>query len=129
MLRPIDEYFSALPEPQKSCMEYLRMLLSGYNIDLTEEWKYRMPMYYYKGKMFCYLWIHKTHKYPYIGFIDGLLMDEPLLIQEKRARIKILPIDPLQDIPVETITELLSEATALRDNSTPKNKTTKSSKK
>jgi uncharacterized protein YdhG (YjbR/CyaY superfamily) len=57
MLRPIDQYFLQKEEPIKSCLLALREHILRFHPNLTEEWKYGMPMCYYHGKMFCYLWM------------------------------------------------------------------------
>ena len=120
MLSPLDQYFEQLQEPTKSCMLFLRLYIQKYNPNITETWKYKLPMYCYKGKTLCYFWIHKKYKskgipLPYIGIVDGNLMDEPDLIQEARVRMKILLIDPHEDIPVERIDRLLKVMIGLRD--------------
>ena len=63
--------------------------------------------------MFCYLWVHKKYKQPYIGIVEGKNIDHPILIQEKRARMKILLIDPQKNIPVATIYSVLKAAMTL----------------
>ena len=120
MLNPIDNYFEQQEEPIKSCLLFLRSYLLKHDPDITETWKYKMPVYCYKGKMFGYLWIHKKYKsntvpLPYIGVIDGNMIDDPDLIVEKRARMKILLIDPFKDIPVERIERLLRVMIQLRN--------------
>lgn len=69
-----------------------------------------MPFYCYKGKMFCYLWVHKKFKQPYIGIVEGARINHRDLLLEKRARMKILLIDPEKDIPVKRIKAILKEA-------------------
>ena len=113
MLRPIDSYFSQHNEPIKSCLQFLREFILKQDKHITEEWKYGMPFYCYKGKMFCYLWTHKKYLQPYIGLVEGRLMDNPDLIIEKRSRMKILLIDPTMDLPVQKITAILNEALKL----------------
>ncbi|MFC3562515.1 DUF1801 domain-containing protein [Pedobacter jamesrossensis] len=113
MLNPLDNYFEQKDEPIKSCLQYLRLLLISYP-DITEHWKYGMPFYYYKEKMFCYLWIHKKLHQPYIGLVDGNKIDHQDLLQEKRARMKILLINHLEDVPEEKIKSILKSAFALR---------------
>ena len=110
MLRPIDNYFSQHDEPTKSCIQFLRAFILEQGEHVTEEWKYGMPFYCYRGKMFCYLWTHKKYLLPYIGIVEGKLMDDPDLIIEKRSRMKILLIDPNIDLPVEKIKAILNEA-------------------
>ena len=68
-----------------------------------------MPFYYYNGKRFCYLWVHKKYKQPYIGIVDGNRIDHPDLLKEQRTRMKILLIDPQKDIPAKKIAALLKK--------------------
>lgn len=77
--------------------------------NITEAWKYGMPVFCYKGKMMCYLWVHKKLLRPYLGIVEGKLIDHPDLIIEKRARMKILLIDPEKDLPMEKIDSILKD--------------------
>src|SRR6201986_4338275 len=110
MLRDIDNYYLQQNEPAKSCLIFLREHILNYDKDITEAWKYRMPFFCYKGKMFCYLWVHKKNGLPYIGIVEGRKIDHPDLIQEDRARMKILLIDPSTDLPLDTINTILKTA-------------------
>lgn len=107
MLRPIDNYFLQKEEPVKSCLQFLRAHILKYDPNITEAWRYGMPFYLYKGKRFCYLWVHKKYQEPYLGIVDGNKIDQPDLIVEKRARMKILLIDPTKNIPVRKINLIL----------------------
>lgn len=78
--------------------------------DITAAWKYGMPFFCYRDKMFCYLWVHKMYKQPYLGMIEGKRLTHPELIIEKRARMKIMLFDPAQDLPLATITDILQQA-------------------
>lgn len=109
MLRPIDNYFAQQTEPAKSCLLAMRQLILNYDDNLTETWKYGMPFYCYKGKMMCYLWVHKKWHKPYLGIVAGSVVTDPGLIQEKRARMKILLLDPGNDIPVKRIKAILKQ--------------------
>ena len=109
-MREIDNYFLQKDEPVKGCLLFLRDHILAYDKGITEAWKYRMPFYCYKGKMFCYLWTCKKNGLPYIGIVEGRKIDHPLLIQEDRARMKILFVDPTADLPLETINKILKIA-------------------
>ena len=113
MLRPIDNYFLQKEEPIKSCLQFLREHILKQDANITEAWKYGMPFYCYNKKMCCYLWVHKKYQQPYIGIVEGNHMNHPDLIIEKRARMKILLIDPAKDIPVKKIDAILKEVLAL----------------
>lgn len=60
--------------------------------------------------MFCYLWVHKKLRQPYIGLVEGKHFDQPFLIQEKRSRMKIMLLDQEKDLPVKRITAVLQQA-------------------
>jgi len=110
MLRNIDNYFLNLPEPNRSCMQALRDYILALHPEITEAWKYRLPFFLYKGKMFCYFWADKKTGLPYIGIVEGININHPMLEQGNRKRMKILRISPEADLPIEVIEEVLTEA-------------------
>lgn len=113
MFNPIDSWYLQKDEPIKGCLQFMRELILRQPKGLTEAWKYGMPMFCYKGKMVCYLWVHKKYKQPYLGVVEGAKVHHPGLIQEKRARMKIFLLEPEKDLPVEEIEKLLTEVFAL----------------
>jgi hypothetical protein len=113
MIREIDHYFLQKDEPVKSYLLALREYVLAYDQNITEAWKYKMPFYCYHGKMFCYLWVHKKFHQPYIGIVEGKKIQHPKLIQEKRARMKIMLFDPEKDIPVKTLNSIFKEIVSL----------------
>ncbi|WP_394363687.1 DUF1801 domain-containing protein [Flavobacterium anhuiense] len=77
---------------------------------MTNTLKYGMPFFSYKGKMFCYLWIHKKLKEPYMGIVEGKHFDEVFLIQENRSRTKIMLFDVNEDLPLKQIEIIIRKA-------------------
>ena len=110
MLRDIDHFYLQKEEPVKSCLIALREIILKQDRDIAIAWKYGMPFFCYKGKMFCYLWVHKTIKQPYIGFVEGKYLNHPKLLIEKRARMKIFLCDPQKDLPIKVIQTILKQA-------------------
>ena len=113
MLNDLENFYLDQPEPNKSCLLALREIILGLDADIADAWKYKMPFFYYKNKMFCYFWLDKQTKEPYIGVAKGIELNHPLLEQGNRSRIKILRIKPDQDLPIEDIQTVLREAMAL----------------
>ncbi|MCH5599058.1 DUF1801 domain-containing protein [Niabella ginsengisoli] len=109
-MKPIDNFYLQQQEPYKSTFLALKEIILSLDQDISEEWKYGMPFFYYDRKMFCYLWKHKKYDQPYIGIVEGKRLDDPMLIQEKRARMKIMLIDPTKDIPFKKINNILTQA-------------------
>ena len=105
----LDTFYLKQSEPTRSCLLALREIILSQDREIVNAWKYGMPFFNYKGKMACYLWVHKKYKQPYLGIVEGGRMTHPDLLQEKRARMKILLIDPRRDLPVRKINQVLKE--------------------
>ncbi len=110
MLTALDNFYLQQPEPVRGTLLALKEIILKQDNAVTNEWKYGMPFFCYKGKMFCYLWVHQKYGQPYIGIVEGKHFEEPFLIQEKRSRMKIMLIDPNTDLPLQTIESILQAA-------------------
>ncbi|MFK8038423.1 MAG: DUF1801 domain-containing protein [Crocinitomicaceae bacterium] len=113
MLTELETFFRLKPEPQQSCLYFLRSKLTSFDPNIRETYKWKLPFYTYKGKMFCYLWMDKKNDYPYVCFTKGGEMHHPELIQGDRKKMKAFYINPYEDIDIETLDELLSYAVSL----------------
>jgi uncharacterized protein YdhG (YjbR/CyaY superfamily) len=107
-LKDHDNYYLQQPEPLQSCLLALKKIILSMDEDISTAWKYRMPCFTYKGKMFCYLWVDKKTTEPYILIVEGQRIEHHLLEQGKRSRMKILRINPNKDLPVELIKSILN---------------------
>lgn len=103
----LDEFYLSQKEPLSGCLLALRQLILDYAPEVSERWYYRLPCFFYEGKIFCYVWIERKTNLPYIAFYPGDKLEHPLLDQGNRTRSKILRIEPDQDIPLETIYEII----------------------
>lgn len=108
-MKQLDDFYLKQEEPIKGVFLALKEIILKQDKDITNTLKYGMPFFCYKGKMFCYLWIHKKLKQPYIGIVEGKHIDEPFLIQGNRLRMKIMLLDSNKDLPVETIESLIEK--------------------
>ncbi len=122
-MKETDNYYLQKEEPVKSCLSALRQIILDRTPDITEAWKYRMPFFCYKGKMFCYLWIDKKTNFPYLGIVEGKRIDHPGLVQDDRSRMKVIAFDPNEDLPLETILYILDSALLLYTSGLIKTKT------
>ena len=112
-INKLESYYLQYDEPVQGCLLALKAIILRQDADITAEWKYNMPFYCYKGKMFCYLWVNRTTGEPYMGFVEGKHLTHPALITGERTRIKILPVNADEDLPVELITGLIHHAIGL----------------
>ena len=113
MLRELDHFYLDKSEPNKGCLLALRDIILNYNSAFQPVWKYRLPCFMYQNRIFCYLWIDKKTTHPYIAIGKGVEIEHPDLIQGNRTWVKLLMIDPEQDIPVATIHKIFDMAMAL----------------
>ena len=110
MIRELDQFYTKFDEPNKSCFLALRKILLSQDVHVTETKKYGAPCFCYKNRMFCFLWLDKKLKEPYLLLVEGRFLDHPLLEKGDRKRMKILRIDPKQDLPIETLELVFQEA-------------------
>lgn len=108
-MKQLDDFYLNQEEPIKEILLALKEIILKQDKDITNVLKYGMPFFCYKGKMFCYLWIHKKLKQPYIGIVEGKHFDEPFLIQEDRSRMKIMLFDSDEDLPLQKIEMVLQK--------------------
>jgi hypothetical protein len=110
VMKSIDNFYLQQDDPAKSCLLALREIILQQDHNITNELKYGMPFFCYEGKMFCYLWIHKKYKQPYLGIVEGKYFDDPGLIIEKRSRMKIMLFDVNKDLPIQSIKKIIQLA-------------------
>ncbi len=109
-MNALDNFYFEQEEPIKGCLLALRDTIFAQDTEISAVFKYKLPFFCYKGKMFCYLWIHKKYQLPYIGFVEGKKLDFEELLIEYRARMKILLLDPNIDLPFSKINEIINAA-------------------
>jgi hypothetical protein len=117
VITEIEKFYLEKEEPLKSCFLILKEHILKHNKNITEAWKFRMPFFCYKGQMFCYFRVNRKDGMPYVGFTEGKRIDHPGLISGDRARIKILLINPTEDLPLDTLSSVLNAAIRLCDTS------------
>ncbi|GAA3782198.1 DUF1801 domain-containing protein [Flavobacterium ginsengiterrae] len=109
-MREVDLFYENSELPFREVFIALKEIILRQDKEITHELKYGMPFFCYKGKMFCYLWIHKKYKQPYIGIVEGKHFEESFLLQETRSRMKIMLFDENEDLPVEQINNVINKA-------------------
>jgi len=113
MLTSLDNFYLNQEEPTRGCLLALKDVVLSIDNNMSPEWKYGMPFFYFKGKMFCYFWKDKKTNEPYIGILKGKDIDHPALESGTRKLVRILRIDPNKDIDIVTIKQILTQAISL----------------
>lgn len=110
MVDQLHDYYFGKEEPNRSCLLSLRSIILEQDTNITETRKWGMPCFCYKNKMFCYLWIDKKTGEPYILMVEGKFLDHPDLEQGNRSRMKIVRVNPHQDLRIKIIEGILENA-------------------
>lgn len=112
-MKPAEEYILKQPEPFKSILLHLQLLIENNCTDVELKYKWKMPMYYVNGHQLCYL--NASHKK---GFVDvgfwakGILQDfETYLVSEGRTVVKSLRYTSVEDIDEEIFLQVVEEVT------------------
>jgi hypothetical protein len=116
MINEFHNFYLNKEEPTKSCLLALRNIILNQDTNISETQKYGMPCFCYNKKMFCYLWTDKKTNEPYILMVEGNHLDNPKLEKGDRSRMKILRVNPNEDLPLETIEFILQKALDLYRN-------------
>jgi hypothetical protein len=109
-MKDVDRFYENSEQAYLEVLIALKEIILRQDKEITHELKYGMPFFCYKGKMFCYLRIHKKLKRPYIGIVEGKYFDEPFLIQENRSRMKIMMFNNNEDLPLVQIEMTIQKA-------------------
>ena len=115
MNQKIEHFYFDRAEPLRSCLLAIRDVTLAFDEQITEGIKYGLPFFLYKNKNFAYIWFDKKTGQPYIGITKGSKIDHPLLFAGSRNTIKVIPIEPEKDLPIDEIYEIYGLAKALFD--------------
>lgn len=116
MEEAIHAFYLNQEEPNKSCLMALRDIILKQDDLVTETRKWGMPCFCYQQKMFCYLWTDKKTDEPYMLMVEGRHLHHPELETGSRKRMKILRINPNEDLPIDAILSILKDALDLYRN-------------
>lgn len=106
-MNPAENYILSQPEPYKSILLQLQIIIEATKPELELKCKWSLPYYYIKKKPFCFL--NVTKGYVDIGFRmnDDLKQFDSFLVGENRKVMKSLRYYSLEDINQEILIGVL----------------------
>ncbi|MCI5054711.1 MAG: DUF1801 domain-containing protein [Flavobacteriales bacterium] len=107
-----EDFIYQFEDDQREIMLYLHTLLTE-NLNLTEKMRYKIPFYFGKSWI-CYLNPDKKGNVEF-AFVRGneLSNEQGLLENKDRKQVYSITFSKLQDIPEDTLLEVLQEAILL----------------
>jgi hypothetical protein len=110
-----DEYIYRQPEKYRSIILHLISVFEHEIPELVLLYKWGMPYFYYKKRMFCYLISNSKKGFVDAGFARGFQLkgNQDCLIGEKRNTVKSLRYYDLEDIDNTILVNVIQEAATL----------------
>ncbi len=114
-MNPAEDYIFKQPEPYRSILMHLQVLIEHTTTEVELKYKYRIPFYYIKGKPLCYLNASHKGQFVDVGFWKGnqIKIHKDHHVTEKRKMMFSLRYKSLATIDDAIFMDVLKEAVSL----------------
>ncbi|WP_420320092.1 DUF1801 domain-containing protein [Flagellimonas sp.] len=114
-MNPAESYILDQPEPFKSILLQLQVLIETTIPNLELKYKYKIPFYYLDGKPFCYLNVPKKKTFVDVGFWSSAHLTVHLdkMVTEGRKVMKSLRYTSLEEIDTAVLMAILKDAQSI----------------
>lgn len=116
-MNPAEVYILEQPEPYKSILLHLQVVIEQTVPEVELQFKYRIPFYYLNGKPFCYLNVPKNKSYVDVGFWSSAHLSLHLehMVTEGRKVVRTLRYSTIEAIDHTILTEVLKDAASVAE--------------
>ena len=116
-MKPAEVYILNQPEPFKSILMHLQILIESAFPEANLLFKWKIPFYYLDDKPFCYLNPSKKKGFVDVGFwvSSHLSKYNEFLVSDNRKIVKSLRYFSINDIDEEILFSVLEEAFSQKD--------------
>lgn len=114
-MKPAEDYILSQPEPYRSIIFNLQIIIENQLPDVELLYKWKIPFYYYRGKPFCFINVSGKRKFVDLGIVKGFQIKshQDFLISDNRISIKSLRYFSLKDINSTILKEVIQELSKL----------------
>ncbi len=114
-MNPSEQYIINQPEPYRSVLLHLQVIVESSIPEIELLYKYRIPFYYYKKRPFCFL--NASHKKQFVDicFVRGnkITIHQDLLVTEKRKKMSSLRYKWIEEINDVVLIEVIKNVLSL----------------
>ena len=116
-MNPAEAYILNQPEPFRSMLLYLQVIVENTLPEADLKYKYKIPFYYVDGTPCCYLNVPKNKKFVDVGFWNAahLTVNLKYMTSAKRKVTKSLRYTSLEEINDIILIEVLQDAYSVRN--------------
>lgn len=114
-MNPAENYILTQPEPYRSILLHLQLVVEHTIVDVDLNYKYRIPFFYIDGRPFCYM--NQSKDYVDLGFWNAayLTVHTELMVKEGRKIMRSLRYKSLEEINDKILIEVLQDAYSVRN--------------
>ena len=112
-MNPAENYILNQPEPYRSILLHLKVIIENTTSALDLKYKYKIPFYYINNKPFCYL--NVTKGYVDLGFWKGnqIQIHQNYFVTANRKMMVSLRYWKLEDVKNSVLIDVIEEALKL----------------
>ncbi len=116
-MNPAENYILNQPEPYRSILLHLQVIIENTVAEVGLKYKYRIPFYYIKERPFCYLNVNQKEQFVDLGFwkASHLSVNLEYMATANRKVIKSLRYKTLEEIDEKILIEILNDAFSVKD--------------
>tara|TARA_R110002074_G_scaffold393815_1_gene580702 strand:- start:3063 stop:3443 length:381 start_codon:yes stop_codon:yes gene_type:complete len=117
-MNPAENYILNQPEPYRSILLHLQMMIESTLPEVELKYKWNIPCFYIGKSPICYLNASHKKQFVDIAFWNSAHLTKHLtvLISEKRKVVRSLRYFTLEDIDNAILTDVLKDAYSVRQN-------------
>ncbi|WP_374550804.1 DUF1801 domain-containing protein [Flavobacterium sp.] len=115
-MKPADLYILNQPDKYRDILLHIVSVIENTIPEVTLEYKWTVPYFYYKKKPLCYLNASHKHHFVDIGFAKGFQLkqnQQHLIADNVRNTVKSLRYYSLDEVDNEVLISVLKEAIIL----------------
>lgn len=114
-MNPAEDYILNQPEPYRSILLHLQVIIENIIPDAELKYKYKIPFYYISNRPLCYL--NQSKDYVDLGFWNASHLTVHLehMCTKGRKMMKSLRYKKLEDIDEKVLIDVLQDAYLVKD--------------
>lgn len=115
-MKPADLYILNQPDKYRDILLHIVSVIENTIPEVTLEYKWTVPYFYYKKKPLCYLNASHKHHFVDVGFAKGFQLkqnQQHLIADNGRNTVKSLRYYSLDEVDNEVLISVLKEAIIL----------------
>lgn len=117
-MNPAEDYILSQPEPYRSIVLYVQLLIERTLPKVELKYKWNIPCFYIGKSPICYVNVSQKKQFVDVGFWHGAHLTKHLdvFVSEKRKVVRSLRYAALEEVDDQILIEVLQDTFSVRNN-------------